>query len=129
MVVVGAGEGAAHLVGLGGGHAGHVLDELHHLLLPDDDAAAPLQGALLQGMVVVPGRSVPVPLDELGDGAALDAHAGADEGHLVGQVQQAAGAEPLGHLELGGGLEQEDTLGFALVDHVVDVGVLPGLCG
>ena len=51
------------------------LYELHHLLLPDDDAAAPLQGALLQGVVVVPLCSVPVSLDELGDGAALDAYA------------------------------------------------------
>ena len=78
----------------------------------------------LQGVVVVPLRPVPVPLHELGDCAALDSHAGPDEGHLVGQVQQIAGAEPLGHLQLGRGLEQKDSLGPALVDHVVDVGVL-----
>ena len=124
VVAVGASKGAAHLVGLRRGHAGHVLDELHHLLLPYYDAATPLQGALLQGMVVLPLCAVPVPLHELGDGAALDSHAGADEGHLIGQVQQIAGAEPLGHLQLGGGLEQKNSLGPALVDHVIDVGVL-----
>ena len=63
--VVGLGEGAAYLVGLGGGHAGHVHDELYHLFLPDDDAAAPFQGALLQGMIVFPGGSVAVTLHEL----------------------------------------------------------------
>ena len=46
--VVGLGEGPAYLVSLGGSHARHVHDELHHLFLPDDDAAAPLQGPLLQ---------------------------------------------------------------------------------
>ena len=40
MGTVGLGEGPSHFVGLGGGETGHVADELHHLLLPDDDAAA-----------------------------------------------------------------------------------------
>ena len=40
--------------------------------------------------------------DELGDGAALHVHAGPDEGHLVGQILQAAGAQAPGDLELGG---------------------------
>ena len=52
---MGLDEGPPHLVGLGRRHSRHVHDELHHLLLPDDDAAAPLQGALLQWMVVLPG--------------------------------------------------------------------------
>ena len=62
--VVGAGEGAAQLVGLGGGEAGHVHYQLHHLLPPYDDAAAPLQGAFLQRVVVVPGGAVAVALHE-----------------------------------------------------------------
>ena len=84
VVVVGTGEGSAHLVGLGCGHPRHVLYELHHLLLPDDDAAATLQGPLFQGVVVLPLCPVPVPLHELGHGAALDSHPGSDEGHLIG---------------------------------------------
>ena len=94
------------------------------LLLPDDDAVAPLQGAPLQGVVVLPGRPVPVALHELRHRAALDADAGPDERHLVGQVQQGARLQALPHLELGGRLEQEDPLGAALVDHVVHPGVL-----
>ena len=35
-------------------HPGHVGYELHHLLLPDDDPAAPFQGPALQRVVVVP---------------------------------------------------------------------------
>ena len=102
-----------HLIGLGRRHPRHVHDELHHLLLPHDYAAAPLQGALLQWMVVLPGDPVPVPLHELGDGAALDSYAWPDEGHLVGQVQEASRPEALGHLELGRRLEKEDALGAA----------------
>ena len=60
-----------------------------------------------------------VALHEPGHGAALDAHAGTDEGHLVGQVQQPPGPEPLPHLQLGRGLEQEDPLGPSLPDHFV----------
>ena len=88
--LLGRGEGAAHLVGLRRGHAGDVLDELHDLLLPYDDPVAPLQGAGFQRVVVVPLRPVPVALDELGDGAALDADAGPDEGDLVGEVEEVA---------------------------------------
>ena len=47
-----------------------------------------------------------------------------DKSYLVGQVQEASRPEALGHLELGRGLEQEDALGAALVDHVVHLGVL-----
>ena len=65
-----------------------------------------------------------VPLDELGHGAALHAHAGPDQGHLVRQVQQAPGTQPLPHLELRRRLEQEDALGAARVDHVVHRRVL-----
>ncbi len=118
--VVGAGEGPAQLIGLGGGEARHVHHQLHHLLLPDDDAVAPLQGALLQRVVVVPRGAVAVALHELGDGAALHSDARADEGNLVGQIQQVAGVEPLAHLELGWRLEQEDSLGLSLVNQVVD---------
>ena len=124
VLVARLGEGTPDLVGLGGGHARHVHDELDHLLLPDDDAVAPLQGAPLQGVVVLPGRPMPVALHELRHRAALDTDARADERHLVGKVQQGAGAEALPHLELGGRLEQEDPLGAALVDHVVHPGVL-----
>ena len=121
---MGPGEGPPDLIGLGGGHPRHVHDELDHLLLPDDDAVAPLQSTPLQRMVVLPGCTAAVPLHKLGDGAALDADAGTDEGHLIGQVQEGAGPEALPHFELGGGLEQEDTLGVALVDHVVHTRVL-----
>ena len=75
-------------------------------------------------MVVVPGCAAPVALHELGDGAALHADAGTDEGNLVGQVQERARAEPLGHLELCRRLEEEDPLAAPRVDHVVDGGVL-----
>ena len=85
-------------------------DELHHLFLPYDDTVGSLQGALLQRMVVVPRRSVTVPLDELGHRAALDTNAGPDEGHLVCQVQQVARLQPLGHLELRRRLQQEYAL-------------------
>ena len=70
-----------------------------------------------------------VALHELGHGAALDAHAGADEGHLVGQVQQAAGPEPLAHVQLGRGLQQEDPLCLAPVNQVIHLGGPPGQCG
>ena len=60
--------------------------------------------------------------DELGDGAALHAHPGPDQGHLVGQLLEGAGAQPPGDLELGGRLQEEDPLGPAFVDQVVDVG-------
>ncbi len=72
-------EGAAHLVGLGRRHAGHVHDQLHDLFLPDDDPVAPLQRALLQRMVVLPLGPVAVAVDELRDGTALRAHTGPDQ--------------------------------------------------
>ena len=124
VAVVGLGEGAADFVGLGGAHARHVHDELHHLLLPHDDAVAALQGALLQRVVVVPRGAVAVALDEVGHRAALGADAGADEGDLVGQVQQVARAQALAHLELGRRLQQEDALAAARVDQVIDLGIL-----
>ena len=64
-----------------------------------------------------------VAFHEPGHGAALDADAGTDEGHLVGQVQETPGPEPLPHLQLGRGLEQEDPLGASLADHFVHRGV------
>ena len=42
----------------------HVHDELHRLFLPDDDAAAPFQGPLLQRVVVFPGCAVTVALHD-----------------------------------------------------------------
>ena len=104
VVAVRPGEGPPHLIGLRSREPRHVHDELHHLLLPHDDAVAPLQSPFLQRMVVFPGNAVPVPLHEPGHGAALDADAGPDEGHLVGQVQERTGTEALPHLELGGRL-------------------------
>ena len=71
VLAVVSGEGPPDLVGLGGGHPRHVHDELDHLLLPDDDAAAPLKSPPLQRIVVLPGDPAPVPLHELGHGAAL----------------------------------------------------------
>ena len=117
---VGLGEGPPDLVGLGGGHARDVHDELDDLLLPDDDPVAPFEGALFQGVVVLPRRAVPVTLDELGDGAALHADAGPDEGDLVGEVEKVAGAQPPRQLELGGRLQQEDALRSAGADHLID---------
>ena len=92
VLVARLGEGTPDLVGLGGGHPRHVHDELDHLLLPDDDAIASLQGTPLQRVVVLPGRPMPVALHELGHRAALDADAGADEGHLVGQGPAGCGS-------------------------------------
>ena len=126
VLALGASEGAPQFVRLGGGHPRHVHHELHHLLLPDDDAAAPRQGALLQRMVVRPLHPVPVAVDELRDGAALHPHPGPDKRHLVGQVEQVPGAEALGDLELGGRLEEEDALPPPLVDEVVHVRVIGG---
>ena len=63
-----------------------------------------------------------VALHELGHGAALDADAGTDEGHLVRQVQETPGPEALAHLELGRRLEQKDSLGPSLADHFVHGG-------
>ena len=105
VLVVGTCERPADLVGLGGGHPGHVHEQLDHLLLPDDDAIPPLQRPLLQGMVVLEGDAVPVALHESAHRAALNADAGPDEGDLVGEVEEVAGAEALPHLELGRGLE------------------------
>ena len=48
------------------------------LFLPDDDPAAPFEGALLEGVVVVPGGVVAVAFEELADGVCLDADAGPD---------------------------------------------------
>ena len=42
VVAVGPGEGPPYLVGLGGREPRNVHDELDHLLLPHDDAVAPL---------------------------------------------------------------------------------------
>ena len=121
--VVRLGEGAADFIGLGGAHARHVHDE-HHLLLPHDDAVAALQGALLQRVVIVPRGAVAVALDEVGHRTALGADAGADEGDLVGQVQQVARPQALAHLELRRRLQQEDALAAARVDQVVNLGIL-----
>ena len=123
LFALGPGEGPPQRIRLGGAHAGHVHDQLHHLLLPDDDAVGAIEGARLQGVVGGPGGAVPVAGDELGDGAALHAHAGADEGHLVGQVLEGAGAQAPGDLELGGRLQEEDALGPAFIDQVVDLRV------
>ena len=68
-----------------------------HTMIP----APPLQRAGFERVVVLPLRPVPVALNELGDGAALYADAGPDEGDLVGEVQKVAGPQPLTHLELG----------------------------
>ena len=65
-----------------------------------------------------------VPFHELGHRAPLDADAGADEGHLVSQVEEGAGPEPLSHLQLGRRLEQEDSLRPPGIDHVEHAGVL-----
>ena len=54
VMIVWTGEGPAQFVRLGCGETRHIHHQLHHLFLPDDDAVPPLQGALLQGMVVVP---------------------------------------------------------------------------
>ena len=42
VLAVGSGEGPPYLIGLGSREPRHVHDELDHLLLPDDDAVAPL---------------------------------------------------------------------------------------
>ena len=109
------GEGPPQRIRLRRTHAGHVHDQLDHLFLPGNDALGALDGARLQRVVVAPGGAVPVAGDELGDGAALHAHAGPDESHLVGQVLQAAGAQAPGDLELGGRLQEEDALGPAFI--------------
>ena len=90
MVGVGSCKGPPYLVGFRGRHARHVLDELDDLLLPDDDAAAAFQSAGLQRVVVLPLGPVPVAVDELRHRASLHADSGANEGDLVGEVEEAA---------------------------------------
>ena len=119
VIAMRPGESPPDLVSLSGGHTRHVGDQLHHLLLPDYDAVAPLQSPLLQGVVVFPRGPVPIPLHELGHCAALDTDAGTNEGDLVGKVQESARLKTLPHLELGRRLEQEDPLGPARIDHFV----------
>ena len=87
---MGRSEGSSYLVGFRCRHARHVLDELDDLFLPDDDAAAALQGAGFQGVVVLPLRAVPVSVDELRHRAALHTDSGANEGDLIGEVEEAA---------------------------------------
>ena len=104
---------------------------MHHLFLPDDDAAALLQSPPLQRVGVVPRDAVAVALHELahdaapvsGAGQALHPGTGPDQRHLVGQVPQVAGFESFPHLELGRRLEQEHALGLALADQAVDLRV------
>ena len=87
---MGLAKALAHLVGFSCGHAGHILDELHDLLLPHDYPVAALQSAPLQRVVVLPLRPMPVALYELGHGAALNADAGPDESDLVREVEEVA---------------------------------------
>ena len=54
VLAVGPCECPAHLIGLGSREPRNVHDELHHLLLPHDDAITPLQSPFLQGVVVLP---------------------------------------------------------------------------
>ena len=90
---------------------------------------------LQRTMVVLPlACSVPAPIAQPARasprtgiafyGAALYADAGPDEGDLVGEVEEVARLQTLRHLQLRGRLEQEDTLRLALVDHVVDAGII-----
>ena len=76
-------------------------------------------------MVVVPLYAVAVAVDELRDRAALHAHSGPYERHLVCKVAQVPRAQALRYLELRRGLEQEHALAPALVYHVVH-GIVPG---
>ena len=82
VLAVGPGEGPPDLVGLGGRHPRHVHDELGHLLLPDDDAAAPLKSSPLQRVVVLPGGPMPVPLHELASVVDGIVYVGSLNGHL-----------------------------------------------
>ena len=123
MLAVGSGEGASRLVRLRRAHASHIHQQLHHLLLPHDDAAAAREGAFLQRVVVVPLHAVTVAVDELRDGAALHTHAGAYQRDLVCEVAQAARAQALRYLELRRGLQQEHSFCLAFVYHVVHGGI------
>ena len=98
MLVVRSAEGAAHLVRLRRSHAAHIHQQLHHLLLPHDDAASAFQRALLQLVIIVPLDTMPVAVYELRDRAALHAHAGPYERHLVRQIAQVPRSQALGYL-------------------------------
>ena len=116
-------HGLAQLVGLGRGEAGHVDGDLHQLLLEEGDAERPLQRRLEQRMQVGDVLLAVAPPDVGMDGVALDGP-GADEGHLDGQVVEAAGLHPGQGAHLGPGLHLEHPHGVGPAQQVVDLGLL-----
>ncbi len=75
-------------------------------------------------MVILPFGSMPVSFHELRNRAPLHADPGADQGNLVGEIEQIARAQTLPHLQLRRRLQQKYPLRQARVDHVVHLGVL-----
>ena len=120
-------HGLAQLVGLGRGEPGHVDDDLHQLLLEDRHPQGALQGGLQEGVGVGDGLGATAPADVGVDGVALDG-AGPDEGHLDGQVVEAAGLDPGQGAHLGPALDLEHPHGVGPAEQVVD-GVLLGKRG
>ena len=119
FLVVSADEGPAKLVGLDGAEPGHVHGHLVHLVLKENDPQGPFQGALLQGVVIVPGGALAAPLYEQAY-TVVDPHAGAYRADFVGHVGQVHRLNAWRGLHLGSRFHLEHPDGVGLVNHPVD---------
>ena len=121
--IVPAVEGQPKLVGFLSAESCHVHGDAVDLVLEQDDAQGPLQGALLQRVVVVPGNTLSASLDELAH-AVIDADARSNGPDLVGHVGKVDGLDPGDGLHLGCRLDLEDTYGVGTVERLVYLLVL-----
>ena len=116
-------KGPAHLVSLQSCEAGHVDGYLVHLVLEQDYSQGPLQGPLLQRMVIVPGDTLRAALDELGD-TVVHSHTGTHRTHLVGHISQVLGFDARHGLHLSSRLHLKDANGVSPVHGFVDCSVV-----
>ena len=116
-------HGLAQFVGLGGAEAGHVDGDLHQLFLKERHPEGALQGWLHQRMEIG-DRLGPIAAPDVGvHGVALDGP-GPDEGHLDGQVVEAAGLHPGQGVHLRPRLHLEHAHRVGPAQQVVDGRVL-----
>ncbi len=118
-----AAHGAPQAVGLGAAEAGQGHGHPQHLLLVDDDAQGLGQDGL-EGRVPEADRLLAIAAGEVGLGHAALHGAGADEGHLHGEVGHGAGAEARQEVHLGPALDLEAADGVGGVEHLPHVGVV-----
>ena len=116
-------EDQPKLVGFLSAESCHVHGDAVDLVLEQDNAQGPLQGTLLQRVIVVPGYALSAALDELAH-AVIDADARADGPHLVRHVGEIDGLDSGDGLHLGRRLDLEDAYGVGTVERLVDLPVL-----